>query len=200
MTKRKPVMVDRETHEALVRLAERHGISIKDIIAHFVTMGVKIRLLEPDWKSYLFESELEDYKRKLEEELRSKVETKKMDWKLRYKHDILMAYIKRLNDEEAKRFMEDIMADLKDPLFLEKLGEMELILLDGQRKLVKFEKGKPVLPVDPDKLMKCPKGWHVKHRWCKCDMWRECDLKAQEIAEAKVRGWKKRPKKSPYVT
>jgi len=176
--------VDDEHKNQLELLSQKYGISQSAIITYLIDLTVKYQLLEPNWKENIINESLQEYKAKLEEQFNAKIEQEKMRWKLRFKHDLLMKYVDALEPQERKEFIQDIMLDLKDPLFLEKIGEMELTIIDGKRKLVKIKNGKPFIPNIPqDQIIECEKGYHIKGNYCTCEKWKECQIRLEEYAK-----------------
>ena len=178
--------IDEETHERLKALAEKHGISLKEIIDYLSKLAVQHGLLDPDWQERITSDKLKEYEEKLSKSHDFRSEEKKMDWTMRFKFMLLTKYVDSLQGNDRKAYIETVMGYLKGEGVLERLTSLEMVTLDGIRRFMAMIEGKPDVGMERDKLMKCPKGWHVKGRWCKCDAWRTCEMKAQEMAEHQV--------------
>lgn len=183
----KHLKIDVETHETLTFLSQASKLSMKDIVAFFVKLGSKYHMLEPDWKDRLAEDLLSEYKKKLEIRFSQTFEKEKMKWKLKAKHGLLMKYVDTLDPDERKTFIEGLMVDINNPDFLDKIAEMEMVLIDGKRRLVRLEEGLPMIGVEPENLLMCEVGWHIKGRFCECKRWRECNLRSEEYLDYKAR-------------
>ena len=183
----KQLKVDPETHERLIYLSQTTKISMKDIVGTIARMAQEYDLLNPYWKDELVAKTLDQYKAKLQEQTAQAIEKRKMEWKLRFKHDLLMQYVKALDPVEKRTFIENLLGNLEDPNFIDQLGEMEIVLVDGKRKLVRMEKGKPMIGVDPDQIIACDVGYHIRGNFCTCKRWRDCELRVGEYVDYKVR-------------
>ena len=190
------VKVDDEVHEWLAWASQKYGIKMKDVVGALVRIAQEYHVLEPDWIERIITDRLEEYRKKIEAQYEAKIEQRKMEWKLRFKHDLLMHYVKALDPEERKAFIENLLGNLDDPRFLEQLGEMELVTIDGKKRLCRIENGKPVIPnVDPERIVVCDAGYHIKGNFCECKRWRDCEIRVNEYAEYKamqdMKRWKR---------
>jgi len=186
----KSVKVDDETYQAIKLLAQEYNLKIYDVVKHLTKLCLKYKMLEKNWIDNVvedvikdFERKLEEHKRKLEEELQNRINIEKHKVKLKIKHDLLMHYVKCLDVEERKEFIERLLGDINDPEFLENLDQMEVFIIDGKRKLVKSVDGKPDIPG----IIKCPRGWHIPNNFCNCDRWRDCEIRREEYITYKMR-------------
>jgi len=184
---RKPLMVDVETHEKIMELVTKYKLGVKEIVSYLVNLAFKHRLLEPDWKRYILEDSLEKYKAELEQEVKIDLERQKFRERMRFKYLMVKSYLELLDTKERRLFIEDIMVDIRDPAFLDKLGEMEVVVVDGKRKLVRVSDGKPVFSVSQDRVLECEVGYHIKGNLCDCRRWRECPIRLGEYAEWKAK-------------
>ena len=183
MPEQKIIKIDEETHEKLKSLSLRKKISMKDIIGVLVDMAENYGLLEPDWQDRLLKETLEGYRAKLLEDLKKRLDIEKFKTKMKFKYMLLQEYIKSLRADERREFIESLMIDLRSPEFLEHIGEMELIYLDGKRRLIRFKNGKPDFSGIKGEVIECEKGYHIKGNYCECDMWKVCPIKQQELIE-----------------
>jgi len=187
VSERKPLMVDVETHEKVMELVGRYKLGVKEIVSYLVNLAIKYRLLESDWKKYILEDSLEKYKLELEQEAKIDLEKQKFRERMRFKYLMVKSYLQLLNLKERKTFIEDVMVDIKDPAFLDKLGEMEVVIVNGKRKLTRFSDGKPIFNVSEDRVLECEVGYHIKGSLCDCRKWRECPIRMDEYAEWKAK-------------
>ena len=180
-------MIDERTHETLSSLSQSSKLRSGEVVAYLSRLAVEHDLLEPDWKDKIAEDRVSEQKRKLDYQQDRKVELEKMKTRLKVKHSLLMKYVDTLEPNERKNFIESMMIDIKSADFIDRLGEMEIVAINGKRRLVRMSEGKPLIGIDPEKILVCDRGYHVLNAFCQCGMWRSCKLRRDEYVDYKVR-------------
>jgi len=180
------IRLDADTKKRLEEMAEKYGISKNEIINYLINLAYENKLLEENWKEYILGEKLEEYKAKIEEDLRKDLEKEKFKTRMDFKYLMLKEYIKVLPEQERREFLEEHLPELNLPDFIDRLGEMELVKVDGKPKLVRMVDGVPVLNVAPERLVRCMEGWHIRGNYCKCKNWKTCNIRLEEIAKQKM--------------
>jgi len=185
------IKVKRITHETLKKIAQKHKIPIMEVVEYLVSLNEEYNFLNPEWKQYLLQSAMEEFKQKLEQEFEKRYERDKFNWKMKFKYLMVKEYINVLDEKERRNFIEEKLMDLSREDFLERITEMEIIVVNGRTRLVKLKNGIPQIGIKPEHLIRCEKGWHVKGKYCRCPIWSKCPIRVEEYLTAKERRRKK---------
>lgn len=196
--KTKTLRVHDSTKIYLSRISKAKKIKIVDAVDYLVGLAETYDLFEADWKDRLVEDQVADFKKKMDEKKDARLESEKIKTSLKIKRDLLLKYIDRLDKKDGLEFIESVMGEIKDPNFLDSLADMDVVIVDGKRRLIKMKDGAPVFPnIDPDKIVTCGVGYHVIDAFCSCPKWRDCDIRKEEYTKFLVRTRRVPPSQRP---
>jgi hypothetical protein len=182
----KQIAVSEETNEIAIKYAKEHKISKKEITEYLYDLLEKHNLLDPDWKEKITEFSLADYLIKHDQDFAKKVELKKIDAINRAKLYAFQEYIKTLDPDVKKSFLENLLgkSNLEQGNILERFSESTVFTIDGKKKMCReSQDGKPILlGVAPERIIECEFGHHVKGEYCSCSKWRTCPIRKEEYS------------------
>jgi len=184
---RKMLQVGEDVHQKLIELSKKYSIKMVTIVSYLIDECDKYNMLEPDWEDQLLKVRMDEFKKKFEADLSKDLEKERVRSINRITHTLLTQYLKVLEPEQRKETIENMLGDLKHGTLLESLVDMELTTIDGKKRLVKMSEGKPILGVNPDKIIACNVGFHIKEMFCKCSRWRDCEIRSEEYIAYKAR-------------
>jgi hypothetical protein len=202
------VRIPEDTKATLESLAEKSGIAQGAIVAYLVDQCVKWNMIDP---------ENPDWTDRVRSEIRAEIDaTDGGDDRVRTavtiaEHRAVLAaksaiFKRHLDDMpvDARRDytarMLGIKADPSNPMaYLENVSSLQYFKINGVRAFHKAgQDGRPILVgVDPENLVACASGLHVKGAYCQCPLWRTCkwrieDLKAKELEASKPTEYERR--------
>lgn len=185
---RKTIRVDAEVKEKIDKIAKTKHLKVKEIVRYLVDLTDIVDFFDVNWKDALIQDRLEEYKAKIQADFDERMEAKKLDYRLKVKRDLLLRYIDTMDPEDRREFIEERMGEINDPTFIDQLGNMDVVVLDGKRKLVRFVDGTPIFAgIDSNKIIPCDVGYHVKDNFCQCKRWRECKVRSEEYTDFRFR-------------
>jgi len=199
MSENKPISfrADEDTEKALTKLCQTSGLDKKEVMRKLIFLGIRHRLLEPDWQRYVIEDELKLYSDK--ERIRLKSETylfdlketsKDKDRRLTNERFILERYLQTRTETERRTFFDNRIHEDR-ALVSEELralpaklpsGKFE-VYLNGKRLLVEelLEDGLPKLAFNQERLVKCSRGFHTQGSKCyQCEDFDRCPTIVKE--------------------
>lgn len=184
----KSMRIRERSKQYLDRLCERKNLKQLDALDYLIGLAETYDLFDSDWKDRILEGELAEYKDKLAKKQDARIEAEKVKTSLKIKRDLLLKYIDSLEDQAKREFIESMMGEIKDPNFLDSLSDMDVVIVDGKRRLVKMKDGAPMIAtVNPDKIVVCETGYHIIDAFCQCKKWRECPIRKTEYVDFMAR-------------
>lgn len=172
-----------EDRDKLNRLSEKYNMKASAILGHIIDQSLKYNTLDMDWEKALAENQLHDFLMDADMEYRKTFERDKHRAILRAKQTAFQEYIKVMPPDERKPFLEQILGDpATNGDFLDNLSSYQMYTVNGERKLLSpGEEGAPNMPgIHPDRIVTCERGHHIIGDFCKCLLWRTCELRASE--------------------
>lgn len=181
--KKHKIWIRADAYQVLKKQSVDRGIKVLDILDYLMLTMKRYDLLSEGWEARLTSATMKEYKEKVDAQLAAALEKDKVGYKYRLKRDLLNHYIKAMPPEERKTFIENLLPDMDKPDFLDIIGEMDLILLDGKRQAIRLgEDRKPIFPKGAE-IIACSRGYHTVNGFCECDIWRECEIRNKEYTD-----------------
>jgi len=186
MPKRKSIQVDEERQATPTVICQEYDLKMADVVSYLSRTAETYGLFEADWIDQLTKVVIDDFKKNFDDKLQRDLEKERFKALNRITHMILSKYVDALEPDERKAWTE-MMGDLKSPDLLDRLSEMELVNIDGKKRLVRLIDGRPDIGTAPENLIPCDEGWHIRGMFCKCRRWRTCELRSEEYIKYKAR-------------
>jgi len=171
------------------------GLGEGESMEYLIGLAFKYRMYEVNWKKHVLDDIIanlelrKEYSKDLEVfKAELSLEMEKQSKLLNWKWELLKMYLKDLDPEERKRWIEGALGYIGEGAKVEELlMGLEVVKVDGKVRMLKMKDGIPILPESPNvQLIKCPEGYHVKGRLCNCRAWRECSIRMEERVEYKA--------------
>jgi len=213
---------DERTRIKGIRLKERVIKNLEDFsrllnlgegesVEYLIGLAMKYKMWQSNWRKYVIDDVVQnlelrkEYAKDLEVfKAELSLEMEKQSKLLNWKWELLKMYLKDLEPEERRRWIEGALGYVAEGSKMEELlMGLEVVKIDGKVRMLKLRDGIPILPESPNiQVVRCPEGWHVKGKVCACRRWRECEIRLEERVEYKAElelGRFQRVKKSQEV-
>lgn len=176
------IRVNIDTRDKINEHAEKTNMSQPIIVGYLVDLLDQHDLFDPDWRNIIAQEAFSEVLDKQYEDERRQLSLATHKQMLKTKADLLKEYVRALDREERKTFLESVLGDLKSENFLDEIVNYQLFMIDGKKRACQPDKeGKPVITgVDSSLISVCERGFHVMGAWCDCDIWRRCPMRSKE--------------------
>jgi hypothetical protein len=171
--------MDSEIHEYLKTLSQQTKISMKDIVSYLFDIQRKYNILDPDWMEPIVNERVQNILDKQTSNLSEKLELEKQKQVYRTKHEAFKLYVKSLDKDKRKMFLEKILGDINSDRFMDSMHNSKIFKIDGIERWLDYDDDfKPVLgEID---LIPCITGYHIKGNYCDCKKWAQCEIRQEE--------------------
>jgi len=213
---------DERTRIKGIRLKERVIKNLEDFskllnlgegesVEYLIGLALKYKMWQPNWRKNVIDDIVQnlelrkEYAKDLEVfKAELSLEMEKQSKLLNWKWELLKMYLKDLDQEGRRRWIEGALGYIAEGSKMEELlMGLEVVRIDGKVRMLKLRDGIPILPESPNiQVIRCPEGWHIKGKVCDCRRWRECEIRLEERVEYKAElelGRFQRVKKSQEV-
>lgn len=169
--------------EQLNLMSNKYGMKASLILGHLIKKAVEYNILEEGWEAKLAESQLHDFLLEADLEYKKQFERDKHRAILKAKQTAFQELIKVMPVDERKSFLEQILGDpTNNGDFLDNLSSYQMFTIDGVRRLLAPDgEGGPIVPgIHPDNIIECERGFHIVKGFCKCQLWKICQIRKEE--------------------
>lgn len=177
------IRIDVELNNSLSVLAEKYSLSKNDIVAYLIDLAEKYDLIEPDWKDRIRSEIVTEITQATEddEKLGRLTTIEKIKTINKAKLISFQEYLKVLDVETKKSFLEKLLMIKDNENWLDNLSKYQLIRINGIANMFQLsEDGSPIININPELIEPCQNGFHIKHQFCKCTMWKDCNIRSEE--------------------
>lgn len=177
-----PVKVEKETRSLINKVGQKQNMTQAVVVGHVFDLNEKHDFFDGDWRLKIAEAEFSEVLDKRHDEERKALNIQTHRQMLKTKSDLLVLYVKALDKDSRRAFLEGVLGDLKSQNFLDNVVNYQLFVIDGKNRACQPDaQGKPILTgVDPSLIVSCEKGFHVLEAWCQCEIWRRCPIRQKE--------------------
>jgi len=210
-TRIKGIRLRQRVIKQLEEFARLLGLGEGESVEYLIGLAMKYRFHEPNWRKNVLNDVVQNMELRKEyakdlEIFRAELglEMEKQSKLLNWKWELLKMYLKDMDPEERRRWIEGALGYVAEGSKMEELlMGLEVVKIDGKVRMLKMKDGIPILPESPNvQIMTCPEGYHIRGKMCDCRKWKECSIRLEERVEYKAEielGRFQRVKKSQEV-
>lgn len=177
--------VDSEINDRLTGLSQSMKLSKNDILAYFMDLCEKYGFFDPDWLDKLKGNIVTEISQATndDEKLNRLLTIEKIRVVNKARMKAFEEYIKVLEGDEKKTFLEKILMIQNNENWLDVISDFQLIRVNGQTQMLQVnDQGLPILNIRSELIESCQNGFHIKGQFCKCSLWRDCEIRINEYA------------------
>lgn len=177
------VRVDDETKAVIIDLCKKTKMNQGVLVGYMADKFKEYDMLDPNWLDLLVEKRFAEMLEEVDLSFRKTIEILNHKAVLKAKQLALKEWLGVLDSKQKKEFLENIMGNPSTTNFLDQISSYQMYVVNGSKRIIAPDKhGAPMVPgANPEDVINCDTGWHVKGAYCNCRLWRTCPIRTEEI-------------------